>query len=196
MEKYPHKSIEEKWKAEGQRIGLMKSDLSQVDNKYYCLMMYPYPSGDLHVGHGRNYVIGDALARYKLMEGYRVLAPMGWDAFGLPAENAAILHNIHPAVWTEANIKKMKKQFHEWGVLYDWDKEVTSCEPDYYRWTQWIFVQLFKRGLAYRKAASVNWCPSCKTVLANEQVVNGECDRCGATIGERFLEQWFFKITD
>lgn len=174
----------------------MKADLQQVDNKYYCLMMYPYPSGDLHVGHGRNYIIGDALARYKMMEGYRVFAPMGWDAFGLPAENAAISNNIHPAVWTEANIKNMKQQFHEWGVLYDWDREVTSCEPLYYRWTQWIFVQLYKRGLAYRKAASVNWCPSCKTVLANEQVVAGECERCGATVGERFLEQWFFKITD
>jgi leucyl-tRNA synthetase len=196
MSKYPHKLIEEKWKAEWERSSLMRADLQQVDDKYYCLMMYPYPSGDLHVGHGRNYVIGDALARYKLMEGYNVLAPMGWDAFGLPAENAAISNNIPPADWTEANIKKMKEQFYEWGVLYDWDREVTSCEPDYYRWTQWIFVQLFKNGLAYRKAASVNWCPSCKTVLANEQVVTGECERCGAEVGERFLEQWFFKITD
>jgi leucyl-tRNA synthetase len=196
MEKYPHKSVEAKWKAEWDKIGLMKAELEQAENKYYCLMMYPYPSGDLHVGHGRNYIIGDALARYKLMEGYRVLAPMGWDAFGLPAENAAISNNIPPAVWTEANIKKMKEQFHEWGVLYDWDREVTSCEPDYYRWTQWIFVQLYKSGLAYRRAASVNWCPSCKTVLANEQVVNGECERCSAAVGERFLEQWFFKITD
>jgi len=196
IDKYPHKQVEEKWKAEWRRTGLMKADLQQADNKYYCLMMYPYPSGDLHVGHGRNYVIGDALARYKMMEGYRVLAPMGWDAFGLPAENAAISNNIHPAVWTEANIKKMKAQFNEWGVVYDWDREVTSCEPQYYRWTQWIFVQLFKSGLAYRKAASVNWCPSCKTVLANEQVVAGECERCGAMVGERFLEQWFFKITD
>ncbi len=173
----------------------MTVDLNSSGEKYYCLMMYPYPSGDLHVGHGRNYVIGDALARYKLMEGCSVLAPMGWDAFGLPAENAALAYNIHPAVWTAENIKKMKEQFFEWGVLYDWDREITSCDPMYYRWTQWIFLQLYKSGLAYRKAASVNWCPSCKTVVANEQVIAGACERCGATIAERFLEQWFFKIT-
>jgi leucyl-tRNA synthetase len=130
------------------------------------------------------------------MEGRSVLAPMGWDAFGLPAENAALKNDIHPAVWTKSNISKMKEQFHEWGVLYDWDREVTSCEPDYYKWTQWIFVQLFKSGLAYRKAASVNWCPSCKTVLANEQVVNGFCWRCDAQVEPRQLAQWFLKITD
>ncbi len=195
MDRYPHKSIEAKWKAVWEREGLMKADLSRAGNKYYCLMMYPYPSGDLHVGHGRNYIIGDALARYKLMEGYNVLAPMGWDAFGLPAENAALSYDVHPAVWTEQNIKKMKDQFLEWGVLYDWDREVTSCKPDYYKWTQWLFVQLYKSGLAYRKAASVNWCPSCKTVLANEQVIDGTCERCSNAIDERFLEQWFFKIT-
>ncbi|NIM19900.1 MAG: leucine--tRNA ligase [Candidatus Latescibacteria bacterium] len=195
MDRYPHKSIEAKWKAAWEREGLMTVDLNSSGEKYYCLMMYPYPSGDLHVGHGRNYVIGDALARYKLMEGCSVLAPMGWDAFGLPAENAALAYNIHPAVWTAENIKKMKEQFFEWGVLYDWDREITSCDPMYYRWTQWIFLQLYKSGLAYRKAASVNWCPSCKTVVANEQVIAGACERCGATIAERFLEQWFFKIT-
>ena len=164
--------------------------------KYYCLMMYPYPSGELHVGHGRNYVIGDALARFKKMEGYEVLAPMGWDAFGLPAENAAIERNIHPAQWTRDNIAKMKKQFYDWGVVYDWTREVASCDPEYYRWTQWFFLKMYEAGLAYRKAASVNWCPSCKTVLANEQVVEGGCERCSTVIEERFLKQWFFKITD
>ncbi len=196
IQHYPHKSIEAKWKARWKETGLMKADLNRTDNKYFCLMMYPYPSGDLHVGHGRNYIIGDALARYKLMEGRNVLAPMGWDAFGLPAENAALQNDIQPAVWTSDNIRKMKEQFHEWGVLYDWDREVTSCEPGYYKWTQWIFVQLFKRGLAYRRAASVNWCPSCKTVLANEQVVDGACERCSSEIIEKFLKQWFFKITE
>jgi leucyl-tRNA synthetase len=196
MQAYPHKDIEAKWNAIWRDSRLMEVDIDDTTRKYYCLMMYPYPSGDLHVGHGRNYIIGDALARFKLMEGYNVLAPMGWDAFGLPAENAALLHNIHPATWTKSNIAKMKKQFDEWGVVYDWSREVTSCNPDYYKWTQWLFVRLFKSGLAYRKAASVNWCSSCKTVLANEQVVGGLCERCGEAVGERFLEQWFFKITE
>jgi leucyl-tRNA synthetase len=173
----------------------MAVDLSAVERKYYCLMMYPYPSGDLHVGHGRNYIIGDALARLKMMEGHNVLAPMGWDAFGLPAENAALTQNIHPAVWTRDNIARMKAQFYRWGVVYDWSREVASCDPGYYKWTQWLFIQLFNEGLAYRKGASVNWCPSCQTVLANEQVVGGICERCGTEITERFLEQWFFKIT-
>ncbi|MDH3217788.1 MAG: leucine--tRNA ligase, partial [Candidatus Krumholzibacteria bacterium] len=196
MSRYPHREIEQKWQARWAAQELMRVDLSAAKNKYYCLMMYPYPSGDLHVGHGRNYIIGDALARLKMMEGYDVLAPMGWDAFGLPAENAAIQENIHPAVWTKQNIERMKEQFYRWGVVYDWSREVTSCEPGYYRWTQWLFTQLYKQGLAYRKAASVNWCPSCQTVLANEQVVGGECERCGTPIEERFLEQWFFKITE
>lgn len=196
MQKYPHKEIEAKWKKIWADSRLMQVDISKTDRKYYCLMMYPYPSGDLHVGHGRNYIIGDALARFKLMDGYNVLAPMGWDAFGLPAENAALQHNIDPASWTRNNIAKMKKQFDEWGVLYDWTREVTSCSPDYYKWTQWLFVKLYKNGLAYRKAASVNWCISCNTVLANEQVIGGLCERCENPIEERFLKQWFFKITD
>jgi leucyl-tRNA synthetase len=196
MAKYPHAEIEKKWQKRWTRDGLMRSDLSRTDRKFYCLMMFPYPSGELHVGHGRNYVIGDALARFKKMEGYEVLAPMGWDAFGLPAENAAIKNDTHPAVWTRANIARMKQQFDNWGVVYDWDREVTSCEPEYYRWTQWLFLQLFDAGLAYRKAASVNWCPKDRTVLANEQVVDGRCERCGTTIEERHLEQWFFRITD
>ncbi len=196
MSRYPHQEIEPKWQARWAVQGLLRADVSSIEKKYYCLMMFPYPSGDLHVGHGRNYIIGDALARLKRMEGYNVLAPMGWDAFGLPAENAAIRENIHPAVWTRQNIKRMKEQFHRWGVVYDWSREIASCAPEYYKWTQWLFLQLYRNGLAYRKAASVNWCPSCLTVLANEQVIVGACERCGTPIEERFLEQWFFRITE
>ena len=195
MAKYPHPEIETKWQERWRQDGLMRCDLSRSARKFYCLMMFPYPSGELHVGHGRNYIIGDSLARFKKMEGCEVLAPMGWDAFGLPAENAAIQRDIHPATWTRDNIARMKEQFHHWGVVYDWDREVTSCDPAYYRWTQWLFLQLYDAGLAYRKAASVNWCPKDKTVLANEQVVDGACERCGTTIEERYLEQWFFRIT-
>lgn len=195
MAKYPHADIERKWQERWARDGLMRCDLTRTDGKFYCLMMFPYPSGELHVGHGRNYVIGDSLARFKKMEGCEVLAPMGWDAFGLPAENAAIQRDIHPAQWTTGNIARMKQQFHNWGVVYDWDREVTSCDPAYYKWTQWLFLELYDAGLAYRKAASVNWCPKDKTVLANEQVVDGMCERCGTPIEERNLEQWFFRIT-
>jgi leucyl-tRNA synthetase len=189
---FPFREIEPKWQKRWE--SLFRCDTSRLENKYYCLMMFPYPSGDLHVGHGRNYIIGDALARYKMMEGANVLAPMGWDAFGLPAENAAIQKNIHPAVWTEQNIANMKRQFYRWGVMYDWSREIASCRPEYYAWTQWIFVRLYRAGLAYREEASVNWCPSCKTVLANEQVVGGECERCGTTVYLRRLKQWFFRI--
>jgi len=189
---FPYKEIETKWQQRWE--GLFRCDTTKAENKYYCLMMFPYPSGDLHVGHGRNYIIGDALARFKMMEGANVLAPMGWDAFGLPAENAAIQKDIHPRVWTEQNIANMKRQFYRWGVLYDWAREVTSCRPEYYRWTQWIFVKLFEAGFAYREEASVNWCPSCKTVLANEQVVGGECERCGSRVYLKKLAQWFFRI--
>ena len=164
-------------------------------NKYYCLMMFPYPSGDLHVGHGRNYIIGDALARYKMMEGANVLAPMGWDSFGLPAENAAIKNDIHPR-----DLDRAEHRRHEAAVL-PVGRHVRlvargrrPAVPEYYRWTQWIFVRLFKAGLAYREEASVNWCPSCKTVLANEQVVGGVCERCGSTVYLKKLAQWFFRI--
>ncbi|MCX6991640.1 MAG: leucine--tRNA ligase [Kiritimatiellaeota bacterium] len=195
-EKYPFDEIEPKWQAYWRDRGLFKADLDKTDKKYYCLMMFPYPSAALHVGHGRNYIIGDAVVRYKKMRGFNVLTPMGWDAFGLPAENAAIKTGTHPRITTLANIATMKRQLNAWGCCYDWDREVTACLPDYYRWTQWLFLQFFKRGLAYKAFAPVNWCPSCVAVLANEQVIDGKCWRCDSPVQEKRLEQWFFKITD
>jgi len=195
-EKYPFSEIEPKWQKSWADTGLFKTDLSDTAKKYYCLMMFPYPSGKLHVGHGRNYIIGDAVVRYKKMRGHNVLSPMGWDAFGLPAENAAIKTGTPPRESTLANIEVMKEQLAAWGCCYDWDKEVASCEPEYYKWTQWLFIQMFNRGLAYKKKSNVNWCPDCATVLANEQVVDGACDRCESTVIQKALEQWFFKITD
>jgi leucyl-tRNA synthetase len=193
---YPFERIERKWKEIWEARGLFKAKTDSSKPKFYCLNMYPYPSGDLHVGHGRNYILGDAVARVKLMQGFNVLAPMGWDAFGLPAENAAIAGGFPPAKWTRENIAKMKAQFHSWGVCFDWDREVASCDPSYYKWTQWIFLKLYERGLAYRGKAPVNWCPKCATVLANEQVVGaGVCERCDTPVETRELEQWFFKIT-
>ena len=158
--------------------------------------MFPYPSGKLHMGHVRNYSIGDAIARIKKMQGFNVLHPMGFDSFGLPAENAAIKNNVEPSEWTEKNTKEMEEQLDKLGFSYDWDREVSTCRPDYYRWMQWIFIQFYKKGLAYKKENPVNWCPSCKTVLANEQVVNGECERCKSTVGKKNLSQWYLKITD
>ncbi|MFA7368645.1 MAG: class I tRNA ligase family protein, partial [Kiritimatiellales bacterium] len=158
-EKYPFSEIEPKWQAHWNEHGLFKTDLSKTAQKYYCLMMFPYPSGKLHVGHGRNYIIGDAVVRYKKMRGFNVLSPMGWDAFGLPAENAAIKTGTPPRESTLKNIAVMKEQLAAWGCCYDWDKEVTSCEPEYYKWTQWLFIQMFNRGLAYKKKSNVNWCP-------------------------------------
>ncbi|MBN2071232.1 MAG: leucine--tRNA ligase [Candidatus Krumholzibacteriota bacterium] len=193
QEIFPFDEVERKWQQRWKELFLC--DLDSTDKKYYCLMMFPYPSGNLHVGHGRNYIIGDALARIKMMEGVNVLAPMGWDSFGLPAENAAIKNRIQPSKWTEGNIANMKAQFQKWGVVYDWSREVASCRPDYYRWTQWLFLQLFESNLAYQEEATVNWCPSCMTVLANEQVVGGQCERCKSDIEGRKLKQWFFRIT-
>src|SRR5246127_2631209 len=166
--------------------------------KYYCLEMLPYPSGALHMGHVRNYAIGDALARYMWMKGYNVLHPMGWDAFGLPAENAALKNNRPPREWTLNNVVNMKRQMKRLGFSYDWDTEVTTCLPDYYRWNQWFFLKFYERGLAYRRKSKVNWCPECATVLANEQVLaNGCCWRHEDTLVEqRELEQWFLRITD
>ena len=192
---YPFDKIEPKWQKFWRDKGLFKVDTANYKDKYYCLMMFPYPSAALHVGHGRNYIIGDVVARYKMMRGFNVLTPMGFDAFGLPAENAAIKGGIHPEESTLNNIKTMKRQLDQWGVEYDWDRIVISCLPDYYKWTQWIFTKLYEKGLAYKKKAFVNWCPSCKTVLANEQVVNGACERCDSEVLQKDLEQWFFKIT-
>lgn len=192
---YPFDKIEAKWQKFWREKGLFKVDTANYKDKYYCLMMFPYPSAALHVGHGRNYIIGDVVARYKMMRGLNVLTPMGFDAFGLPAENAAIKGGLHPEVSTLNNIRTMKKQLNQWGVEYDWDREVISCLPEYYKWTQWIFTKLYEEGLAYKKKAFVNWCPSCKTVLANEQVVNGGCERCDTEVLQKDLEQWFFKIT-
>ncbi|NQT46726.1 MAG: leucine--tRNA ligase [Candidatus Omnitrophica bacterium] len=193
---YPFDKIEPKWQKRWAKSKLFEADTKSAKNKYYCLMMFPYPSAALHVGHGRNYIIGDVIARYKMMRGLNVLTPMGWDAFGLPAENAAIKNGLHPRTSVLANIETMKKQLYRWGVGYDWPREVTSCEPDYYKWTQWLFLKLYEKGLAYKKKAAVNWCPSCSTVLANEQVVGGLCERCDAQVTQKELEQWFFKITD
>jgi leucyl-tRNA synthetase len=193
---YNFSEIEKKWQDFWEGSGLFRVDEECDKNKFYCLVMFPYPSGTLHVGHGRNYIIGDVVSRYKIMKGFRVLSPIGWDAFGLPAENAAIANSIHPSIHTKNNIKKMKTQLERWGVGYDWDREVTSCEPEYYKWTQWIFLKLFERNLAYKKKAAVNWCPSCATVLANEQVVDDLCERCDTKVKQRDLEQWFFRISD
>ena len=193
---YPFNKIEPKWQDYWVKHAFFKVNEKDFKNKYYCLVMFPYPSAALHVGHGRNYIIGDVVARYKMMRGFNVLTPMGWDAFGLPAENAAIKNKIHPKNSTVINITKMKTQLKAWGVCYDWDREVASCNPDYYKWTQWIFLKLLEKGLAYRKKAFVNWCPSCNTVLANEQVVDGKCERCETQVTQKDLEQWFFKITD
>jgi len=194
-ERYPFAALEPKWQARWEELGLFRQDLADATEKYYCLNMFPYPSGDLHVGHGRNYILGDAVVRYALLRGKRVFAVMGWDAFGLPAENSAIANRSHPETWTLQNIARMKRQFHAWGIGLDWTREVASCHPGYYKWTQWIFLKLFERGLAYRGKAPVNWCPSCSTVLANEQVVEGRCERCKSPVTLRDLEQWFFRIT-
>ena len=193
---YNFKKIDKKWQEKWRKDKLFSINVKEAKNKYYCLMMFPYPSAALHVGHGRNYILGDVVARYKMMRGYDVLTPMGWDAFGLPAENAAIKNGIPPKESTLVNISKMKTQLDSWGVNYDWDREVTSCLPDYYKWTQWIFLKLYEKGLAFKKKAFVNWCPSCNTVLANEQVVDGACERCDSIVEQKELEQWFFKITD
>jgi len=190
------KAIEERWQKHWEESRLFKMDEKSTKPKYYCLNMFPYPSGTLHVGHARNYIIGDAVARYKITRGYNVLMPMGWDAFGLPAENAAIKDGIHPREHTLENIAQMKGQFSKWGVGYDWDREISTCDPSYYKWTQWIFNQLLKRDLAYRASGPVNWCPSCMTVLANEQVIEGQCERCGTRVGVKDLEQWYFRITE
>jgi leucyl-tRNA synthetase len=194
-DRYPHQVIEAKWQRYWEERRLFRATEDPHRPKFYCLEMFPYPSGRIHMGHVRVYAIGDLLARFKWMRGYNVLHPMGWDAFGLPAENAAIEHGVHPAIWTAENIDYMRRQLKQLGTSYDWDREVTTCDPAYYKWEQLIFIRMFERGLAYRRRSTVNWCPSCQTVLANEQVVDGRCWRCEAEVMPRDVEGWFFKIT-
>ncbi len=195
-EKYNPKDIEKKWQEYWERGNLFSVTEDSSAPKFYCLEMFPYPSGRIHMGHVRNYVIGDVIARYKRMRGFNVLHPMGWDSFGLPAENAAIKHKVHPAKWTFENIDYMKSQLKKLGLSYDWGREVATCKPEYYKWNQWFFLKMHERGLAYKKASSVNWCPSCDTVLANEQVIDDKCWRCDSVVIQKELEQWFFRITD
>ena len=192
--RYEFSQIEKKWRAEWEKNPINKEDDKKP--KYYCLDMFPYTSGTgLHVGHWRGYVLSDVISRYKVLQGYHVLHPMGWDAFGLPAENFAIKNNIHPSIATASNIANVKRQLHDISAIYDWDREVNTTDPNYYKWTQWIFVQMFKKGLAYEKEMPLNWCPSCKCVLANEEATNGVCERCGATVTKKNLRQWMLKIT-
>ena len=194
---YDHNQIELKWSERWADATLFQAEENSTKPKFYVLEMLPYPSGTLHIGHIRNYTIGDALARYKRMRGFNVLHPMGWDAFGLPAENAAIANKRDPYEWTMHNIENMKRQHRRMGFSYDWSREVATCDPEYYRWNQWFFLKMLERGLAYRKKALVNWCNECGTVLANEQVVDGCCWRHESTpVEQRAIEQWFLRITD
>jgi len=196
QEKYSFSEIESKWQKQWMENKAYKAEENSSKPKYYALAMFPYPSGNLHMGHVRNYSISDVIARFKRMQGYNVLHPIGWDSFGLPAENAAIKHQTPPAEWTWKNIANMRRQLQEMGISYDWDREMATCHPGYYKWTQWMFLEFYKHGLVYKKKAAVNWCPSCATVLANEQVVDGACERCDTLVTKKNLEQWFFKITD
>ena len=190
---YEPEKIEKHWQKEWKKYEIFRSDQLPGKNKFYCLEMFPYPSASLHMGHLRNYVLGDCLARFKRMQGFNVLYPMGYDAFGLPAENAAILHETHPKKWTDQNIESIEEQQQRMGLSYDWSREVKTCTPEYYRWNQWIFIKLLEKELAYQKEAWVNWCPKCNTVLANEQVINGRCWRCSTKVSRRRLKQWFFR---
>lgn len=195
-EKYNFTEIEKKWQDVWEKEDAFKTVEDYDKEKYYVLEMFPYPSGKLHMGHVRNYSIGDVIARFKRLKGYNVLHPMGWDSFGLPAENAAIKNDIHPAIWTDSNIAEMHRQLQGLGFSYDWDREVATCKEEYYKWMQWIFIQFYNKGLAYKKDNPVNWCPSCQTVLANEQVVDGCCERCHTSVTKKRLSQWYLKITD
>jgi leucyl-tRNA synthetase len=195
MPDYDPQDLDRKWQERWRGSRAFEVDVDRSRPKFYCLEMFAYPSGHAHVGHVRNYIIGDVVARTKRMLGYNVLHPFGWDAFGLPAENAAIKDGVHPEVSTRGNIAHMKGQLQRLGISYAWERELATCDPEYYRWNQWLFIRMFERGLAYRRRSTVNWCPSCRTVLANEQVVDGGCWRCGTEVGTRDLEQWFFRIT-
>ncbi len=194
--RYNPQEIDKRWQQRWEADGLYRVRDDDPRPKYYDLTMYPYTSGDLHIGHWYAMAPADAFARYMRMKGYHVMHPMGFDAFGLPAENAAINRGIHPYTWTMSNIDNMRRQLRSMGASYDWDREVNTCIPEYYRWTQWFFLKLYEAGLAYRGKAPVNWCPQCQTVLANEQVVAGRCERCHAEVERRELEQWFFRITE
>ena len=195
MNDFDFQQIEKKWQDYWSESNIIECDLDSEKPKFYNLCMYPYPSGDLHMGHVRNYTIGDVITRYKLLNGFNVLSPMGWDSFGLPAENAAIKTGIHPREFTEERIENMKDQIIRLGSLYDWDRELAAHSEDYYKWTQFLFIKLFESGLAYKKDAPVNWCDSCTTVLANEQVIDGNCERCDTEVSPKNLNQWFLKIS-
>jgi leucyl-tRNA synthetase len=194
-EKYTPRDIEKKWQDRWEKDGIYKADENSPKPKYYALTMLPYTSGDLHIGHWFNYVPPDVHARFRRMQGYNVMHPIGFDSFGLPAENAAIKQGIHPAQWTMQNVQRLRKQLKSIGAMYDWDREVITSQPEYYKWTQWFFLKLYENGLAYRRKAPVNWCPSCQTVLANEQVIDNKCERCGSVVIQENREQWFFSIT-
>ncbi|MGH9147126.1 MAG: class I tRNA ligase family protein, partial [Vicinamibacterales bacterium] len=195
MADYRPQELDKKWQQRWADARVFEVEADPSRPKFYCLEMFAYPSGHAHVGHVRNYIIGDVVARLKRMRGYNVLHPFGWDAFGLPAENAAIKNGIHPEVSTLGNIAHMKGQLQRLGISYAWEREIATCLPEYYKWNQWLFVRMFERDLAYKRRSSVNWCSSCQTVLANEQVVDGGCWRCGTPVTIRELDQWFFRIT-
>ena len=194
-ETYPIREVEEKWRRIWEEKKVFQAVEDPQKTKYYCLEMYPYPSGYIHMGHVRNYSIGDVISRFKLMKGFNVIHPIGWDALGMPAENAAIQHGIHPQKWTLDNIAHMKNQLQRLGYSYDWSREVNTCLPEYYKWNQWIFLKMFERGLAYRRKSWVNWCPQCRTVLANEQAAGGHCWRCESTVEQKEMDHWFLRIT-
>ena len=196
MNEYNPHDIEPRWQKVWAEEKLYEVTEDTSKPKRYVLEMFPYPSGDIHMGHVSNYTYGDVVARYWRMQGYEVLHPMGWDAFGLPAENAAIKHHSHPAKWTYANIDTQKASFKRMGFSFDWNRTVVACDPDYYRWGQWIFLKFWERGLVERRNSPVNWCPDCATVLANEQVIEGRCWRCDSEVEKRDLTQWYYKITD
>ena len=193
--RYYSQMLDKKWQNRWDEDGIYQVSDADSKPKWYELTMYPYPSGDLHIGHWYAMAPADAHARFRRMQGYNVLHPMGFDAFGLPAENAAIKRSIHPYKWTMDNIENMRQQLRSMGAIYDWNREIICALPEYYKWSQWLFLKLYKAGLAYRGTAPANWCPSCQTVLANEQVSDGKCERCEAPVIRRDLEQWFFEIT-